>query len=146
MKTLKNSTVFRHVHSISLLTIAVALLIISLNTVAPEKGSDESYQKAFTQHYRIFAPQVPSSISFAGEPVPIDEFYVREAIDRELLTNVFWQSNLMLLIKRSYRYFPIIEPILKSENVPDDFKYLSLIESSFINVTSPLEQPDSGSS
>lgn len=120
-----------------MLIIAVALLIFSLKYRSPEKNSDETYQKAFNQHYRIFSPQMPSSISFAGETVPVDEFYVREAIDRELLTNVFWQSNLMLLIKRSYRYFPIIEPILKSENVPNDFKYLSLIESSFINVTSP---------
>jgi len=137
MKTPKNKIIFRYVQSISLLVIAVALLIISLKYRSPEKNSDDSYQKAFNQHYRIFAPQIPASITFAGETVPVDQYYVREAIDRELLTNVFWQSNLMLLIKRSYRYFPIIEPILKSENIPDDFKYLSLIESSYINVTSP---------
>jgi hypothetical protein len=58
-------------------------------------------------------------------------------MDRELLVNTYWQSNGLLLFKRSYRYFPVIEPILKSYGIPDDFKYLALIESGLQNVTSP---------
>jgi hypothetical protein len=134
---LKNSTLLKTTNAIALLILAVAALILSLKYSNVETNSDDVYQKAFNNHYRIFSPQIPKSISFSGEKVPIDEYYVRESIDRELLTNVFWQSNLLLLIKRSYRYFPEIEPILKAENVPADFKYLALIESSFTNVVSP---------
>jgi len=137
MKMLKNNQLAKNVTAFSMAIIAIALLVFSLKYRSPEKDSDEIYQKAFLSHYQIYAPKIPINVSFAGENVPIDQYYVRESIDRELLTNVFWQSNLMLLIKRSYRYFPVIEPILKSENVPDDFKYLALIESSFTNVVSP---------
>jgi membrane-bound lytic murein transglycosylase D len=41
------------------------------------------------------------------------------------------------LVKRAARYFPIIEPILKQHNIPDDFKYVALIESGLMNVVSP---------
>ena len=61
---------------------------------------------------------------------------IRERIDRELLVNTYWQSNGLLMFKRSHRYFPIIEPILESYGVPNDFKYLALIESGLQNVTS----------
>ncbi len=133
----KNRTILKYIQTFSFAIIAIALLIFSLKYKSPENDSDAVYQKAYNTHYKIFAPQIPQKVIFAGEEVPTDLYYVREAIDRELLTNVFWQSNLMLFIKRSYRYFPIIEPILKEENVPDDFKYLALIESSLTNISSP---------
>ncbi len=133
----KNKLLFKSLQTGAFVIIAIALLIFSLKYRSPETDSDAAYQKAYNNHYKIFAPQIPQTVTFAGEPVPTDLYYVREAIDRELLTNAFWQSNLMLFIKRSYRYFPIIEPILKEENVPDDFKYLALIESSLTNISSP---------
>ena len=71
------------------------------------------------------------------ESVPLEDSDVYERIDRELLVNTYWQSNGLLLLKRANRFFPIIEPILKSNGVPDDFKYLALIESGFMNVVSP---------
>lgn len=134
---LKNKLLFKSLQTGAFVIIAVALLIFSLKYRSPETDSDAIYQKAYNTHYKIFAPQIPQNITFAGETVPTDVYYVREAIDRELLTNAFWQSNLILFVKRSYRYFPIIEPILKAEKVPDDFKYLALIESSFTNISSP---------
>jgi hypothetical protein len=62
---------------------------------------------------------------------------VREKLDREILVNSYWQSNNLLMLKRSSKYFPIIEPILAKNGVPDDFKYLALIESGLQNVVSP---------
>jgi len=102
-----------------------------------EKNSDETYRKAFQTNYKIFSAEVPSKLMFCNEDVPIKMFYVRESLERELLTNTFWQSNTMLMLKRAYRWFPIIEPILKKNDIPDDFKYLALIESGFLNVVSP---------
>lgn len=137
MKMSKNNLLLKTINTISLLVIAIAVSFFSLKYSAVEKNSDEVYQKAFNNNYKIFAPQIPKEISFAGEAVPTDLYFVREAIDRELTTNAYWQSNLLLFFKRSYRYFPIIEPILQAENIPADFKYLALIESSFTNISSP---------
>ena len=82
-------------------------------------------------------PTQPQSISFAGEAVPLDKHYVLERLDRELLVNNFWHSNSILVLKRAAKYFPIIEPILKEKGIPDDFKYLAVIESGLTHVTSP---------
>ena len=82
-------------------------------------------------------PVRPQSISFAGEVVPLYKHYVLERLDRELLVNNFWHSNSILVLKRAPKYFPIIEPILQENGIPDDFKYLAVIESGLTNVTSP---------
>ena len=83
-------------------------------------------------------PVRPQSISFAGEVAPLDKHYVLERLDRELLVNNFWHSNSILVLKRAAKYFPIIEPILQENGIPDDFKYLAVIESGLTQVTSPV--------
>ena len=98
---------------------------ISSQIVSPENG------------YNIYAIDVPEVLDFSGESMPIHIPDIRERMDRELLVNTYWQSNGLLLFKRAHRYFPIIEPILKTYGIPDDFKYLALIESGLQNVTSP---------
>ncbi len=87
----------------------------------------------------VHALEIPESLSFAGEEVPLDNPDIRERIDRELLVNTYWQSNALLLIKRSKKFFPIIEPILKANGIPDDFKYLAVAESGLQNVVSPAK-------
>jgi len=67
----------------------------------------------------------------------MNQFDVRESLDRELLLNTYWQSQSILLHKRANRWFQKISPILKSNGIPDDFKYLALIESGFTNAVSP---------
>jgi hypothetical protein len=86
---------------------------------------------------KIFSPSIPGKLDFAGENVPIENFEVFERIDREFLVNTYWHSFTILAIKRACRWFPIIEPILKKNNVPDDFKYLAVIESGLYNAVSP---------
>ena len=90
-----------------------------------------------TQTNTQIIPVRPQSISFAGEEVPLYKHYVLERLDRELLVNNFWHSNSILVLKRAPKYFPIIEPILQENGIPDDFKYLAVIESGLTNVTSP---------
>lgn len=89
------------------------------------------------ESYVIKAIKTPSNLSFANETVPQNNNDIRERLDREFLVNTYWQSNGLLLIKRAHKFFPIIEPILAQHNIPDDFKYLSVIESGLQNVTSP---------
>jgi membrane-bound lytic murein transglycosylase D len=79
----------------------------------------------------------PTNIDFAGEPVPLKIADVKERFDRELLVNVNLHATTILVIKRANRAFLVIEPILKQNNVPDDFKYLAVIESGLVNVISP---------
>lgn len=75
------------------------------------------------------SPEIPSSVPFCGKLVDITRYDMREAFDRELSSFTYLHSSTMLWIKRANRYFPIIEPILKANGIPDDFKYLAVIES-----------------
>lgn len=79
----------------------------------------------------------PTSIDFAGEAAPLQIADVRERLDRELLINANLDATTLLIIKRANRVFPIIEPILAKYGVPDDFKYLAVIESGLVNAVSP---------
>lgn len=72
---------------------------------------------------------IPKSLSFAGENVPLKRIDVKEQLERELIVNTFYHSSTVLLLKNIDRYFSIIEPILKKNNIPDDFKYLAVAES-----------------
>lgn len=107
------------------------------NYSAKIKTNDDLYQKYFNDNYKIFAVNVPDDLNFAGERVPLQDFEVRERIDREFLVNTYWQSSTLLLAKRSNRWFPVITPILKRNNIPEDFKYLAVVESGFLHGVSP---------
>jgi len=89
------------------------------------------------QYYKIVSLPIPDSLFFCEEEVPLNIFHVRESLDRELSVNTYWHSSTLQLIKMSHRWFPMIEEILKKNNIPDDFKYLAVIESGLKNVTSP---------
>ncbi len=116
----------------------VGILIIATFFInAKISGDKNDVKKSTGLYYEVKALKIPANLSFAGEKVPLNEPDVRERIDRELLVNVYWQSNTLLNIKRAHKYFPVIEPILKKYQVPDDFKYLAVIESGLLNLTSP---------
>lgn len=120
-----------------LLVVGVAAVCgVSVNAVQ-EAPSDENQKKKLVNDYNIYAIPVPQDIDFAGERVPVEIPDVHERLDRELLVNTYWQSNGLLLIKRAHKYFPVIEPILEEYGVPDDFKYLAVIESALTNAVSP---------
>ncbi len=73
---------------------------------------------------------VPENMEFAGEKISFDRYDRRERMDRELNSFTYFHSTTLLLFKRANRIFPVIEPILKKEGIPDDLKYLAVIESS----------------
>jgi hypothetical protein len=93
--------------------------------------------QSFVNDYNIYALDVPEGLNFAGEALPLHDPDVFERMDRELLVNTYWQSNGLLMFKRAQKYFPIIEPILEKNGVPQDFKYLAVIESGLTNAVSP---------
>ena len=111
-----------------------AILLVGSSFLQPNSAF-KSY--GLSDPSKVFALDIAENYSFAGETVTLDEHDLRERMDKELLVNTYWQSNTMLMIKRSNKYFPTIERILKEEGVPDDFKYLAVIESGLENVNSP---------
>ncbi|MBO5865656.1 MAG: lytic transglycosylase domain-containing protein [Bacteroidaceae bacterium] len=77
----------------------------------------------------VFSPEIPTSIVFAGETIDLTLQDRRERMDKEMLSFTYSHINTTLIIKRANRLFPIVEPILKECGIPDDFKYLMIIES-----------------
>jgi len=107
---------------IAICVISLGLFINSSPVVKPQEALLKAYNSPV---------ELPTSIVFAGETISLTNFDVRESLDRELLANSYFQSQTILYLKKSKRYFHLIEPILKKNNIPDDFKYLSLAESGF---------------
>ena len=107
-----------------------------LNFSTPSKTDDGQYTNYINEHYKIFALDMPDTLSFAGESVPMNLVDVKERFDREMLINTYWQSQGLLFHKRANRWFPTIEKIFAEEGVPDDFKYLAVAESGLSNVIS----------
>jgi peptidoglycan lytic transglycosylase D len=110
-----------------------ALFIYALQ----DAPTDENFEKKLINDYNVYALQIPDNLDFAGEPMPLKNPDIYERMDKELLVNTYWQSNGLLMFKRASKYFPIIEPILKKNGIPEDFKYLAVIESGLTNVVSP---------
>ena len=110
------------------------LFVLSCNkkTELKKNTKNEDYL-----NYKVSAIPIPDSLIFSGETIDLSENDLIQRFDKEILVNTYWQSNTLQLIKRSRKYFKIIEPILKKEGVPDDFKYLAVIESGLENLRSP---------
>jgi len=127
MKTIKN------------ILAAVGLLSLSglLVFAVQDAPSDENLQKKIINEYNVYALNVPDELDFSGESLPLNDPDILEKMDRELLVNTYWQSNALLMFKRANKYFPIIEPILEKHGIPNDFKYLAVIESGLTNAVSP---------
>ena len=111
--------------------------IVLLSLKNPTTIDDEEYFNEFGNHNKVFSVELPTDINFAGEAVPLDRFYVKEALEYELTVNAYWHSSTIMHLKRANRWFPVIEPILKKNGIPDDFKYLAVAESGLRNIVSP---------
>lgn len=108
----------------------------SFDSMSDEGVIEEGYEN-FSQPLPAIAFDLPKEVTFAGEPVPLNIPDVRERLDKELQINCYLHSNTIFLIKRANRWLPQMEKILHDYGIPEDFKYLPLIESNLLNVTSP---------
>ena len=116
--------------------ISLSGLFIFAVQEAPKEQAIESESKLIND-YNVYALEVPDYLEFAGEAMPLEHPDIYERMDRELLVNTYWQSNGLLMFKRSQKFFPIIEPILEKHGIPEDFKYLAIAESGLTNAVSP---------
>src|ERR1022692_2631745 len=120
------------------ITLSAITVLVGRMFIYSTPDGDDEYKKRFNEAYKVYPITVPKELNFAGEKVPLSQFEVRERIDRELLINTYWQSQTMLNLKRAARWFPVIEPVLRKNGVPDDFKYLVVAESGLTNSISPV--------
>lgn len=87
-------------------------------------------------NFYVFDLNIPADLEFCGEKIPSNNYNIRKDLEKEFFTSVYWKNNSRVLFNKAQRWFPYIEPILKSEGVPDDFKYLCVIESHLSNASS----------
>ncbi|MEJ2585862.1 MAG: transglycosylase SLT domain-containing protein [Robiginitalea sp.] len=137
MRFLKNTLMF-----LGVLMVLSTLVFAVQQGMTPEaepatSGVSADDDRNVDPSYQISAIDIPEDLNFAGEVVPQGDPEILERIDREFLVNTYWQSNALLLMKRANKYFPVIEPILSKNGIPEDFKYLAVAESGLQNVVSP---------
>lgn len=121
---MKKSTLLVWIHVFLIVVVIASVWLIAGNDV--EKAAVEKPEVLSM----TASVDIPDEMSFAGEKIVFDRYDLRERMDRELNSFTYFHSTTLLLFKRANRIFPIIEPILKREGIPDDMKYLAVIESS----------------
>jgi membrane-bound lytic murein transglycosylase D len=136
-------------HAISLLTLVLVCSYIQYNE--SKRGNNTNsvsdiYLRPtgtdpiqFSDYNKTVSLQLPSSLQFAGERVPLELPDVKERLDRELHINTYWHSSTIFLIKRANKWLPQMKEILRKNNIPEDFIYLAAIEGGFLNDVSPKE-------
>lgn len=136
-----------------LLACGIAIILIGVTaaiTLLPAQSNDEQLEQleeyeGTDREFVVFEQidhithdvELPETMTFCGEEVPLDLFFVRERLERELMVNSYRHSATILLLKRTTRWFPVMEPIMEKNGLPDDFKYLAMIESELTNAISP---------
>lgn len=129
---------------IAAITIIGVTSVISIVTGQSNDEQMETYEG--TDHEFLTFDQIdhlthdielPDSMEFCGEEVPLNLFYVRERLERELVVNTYKHAATLLLLKRTTRWFPVMEPLMEQYGLPEDFKYLAMIESELTNAVSP---------
>jgi hypothetical protein len=109
-----------------IIAIKVVVIVMAFSALKSAEQTETSEKET-----KFTTVKIPDNVSFAGEKMPLEQFDVKEALDRELLSNSYFHSQTIRYIKLAPRYFPVIEPILKEMGIPDDFKYLAVAESGF---------------
>lgn len=129
------------------IVLSIAAIVISISTVCLQlfvfakqiPSPDDMYKGMIKQHLQHFSAPLPDTLSLCGQPVPLDNVFVREALDRELTSIMYQHNSTFLILKRSWRFFPEIEQLLAENNAHEDLKYLVVAESALSDVVSPAK-------
>jgi hypothetical protein len=123
-------------------SISTGLMIMGIFALSQLQSKDEeNVEINYPTYYNntVASPKMPTNLYFAGEQVPLNVYWVTENLEKELIIVAYQHSKTLQIIKRTPRFFPQIEQILKEEGVPEDFKYLCVAESGLENVVSPAK-------
>ncbi len=114
------------------------ILLISITACEQEQSVENAgLRSVSTDSLRFELPPLPTEVNLFDSLVKLEDFDLRERLDKELIVNTYYHSSTIQGIKRANRYFPKIEKILREHNLPEDFKYLCLIESGLTQAVSP---------
>ncbi|MEI7812048.1 MAG: lytic transglycosylase domain-containing protein [Ignavibacteria bacterium] len=135
---IKNIKIFSIINSVVIVlgTTVIGSFLYSSSFSAGCQTDTPVQKQPKVRNCEIVSPEIPANLDFCGERVPLEHFYVRERIDREMIVNTYFHSATILAVKRANRWFPVIEPILKKNGIPADFKYLCVVESNLDNAVS----------
>jgi membrane-bound lytic murein transglycosylase D len=127
------SNIKNYFRTLLLLVVGIGIYIpIKIYLVAPNPNSI-SYTN---NNFYVFDLNIPANLEFCGERIPSNNYRIKRGLEREFFNTAYWKNNSLALFQKAQRWFPYIEPILKQKGVPDDFKYLCVIESHLSNATS----------
>lgn len=113
----------------------VTLLFISACSEPATK--EKTVQIAAPCQSALTLPILPDEMEFCGEKISLLDEDIRERLDKEILVNAYYQSATLQALKRAHRFFPQMERILAKNDIPEDFKYLAVIESGLVQAVSP---------
>jgi hypothetical protein len=102
--------------------------------VLPPSANKVSYSN---NNFNFLGLNIPANLHFCGEKIPPNNYEIIRNLQKEFFNNTYWKANSSVLFAKAQKWFPYIEPILKREGVPDDFKYVAIIESHLSNIVSP---------
>lgn len=97
----------------------------------------ENYPSYQNTNFSVFGLNIPRNLSFCGEKIPTNNYALKDNLEKEFFKNKHWKNSAGYLFSKAAKWFPYIQPILKKEGVPDDFKYVAVIESHLSNAISP---------
>lgn len=110
----------------------IAFILLKIYVI-PASNNTVSYSN---NNQNVLGLNIPSNLEFCGERIPSNSLAIKEDLEKEFFNNNYWKSNSATLFSKAQKWFPYIEPILKQQSVPDDFKYVAVIESHLSNIVS----------
>jgi membrane-bound lytic murein transglycosylase D len=121
----------------TLIASGAIVLLLSIVSIIKLSIYNNAHQTGYDLYYKVYNIRIPKTLFFANERIPLENQKVRDYLAFTIIKNTKWKEQSILLHKRASCWFGVIEPILKRNHIPDDFKYIALVESRLANVVSP---------
>ncbi len=104
------------------------------------KSTPNSYPSYFNSNANIFGKGLPKNLHFCNDTLPANDLSVKENIQKEFSESGIFhdKKSVQYLFAKVQRWFPYIEPIIEKNGLPDDVKFIAIIESHLSNITSPM--------
>lgn len=137
-KTFQDISVFFRKNYGRIIISFVAIALLQFFAMYLKKGFGDNYASYQNNNFSVFGLNIPRNLSFCDEKIPTNDYALKDNLEKEFFKNKQWKNNAGYLFSKAQKWFPYIEPILKKEGVPDDFKYVAVIESHLSNAVSPM--------
>lgn len=100
--------------------------VVGIDPVEACSGEDNKDNTAHSGNKeRYWVP----SVRFANEVVPVQEPDVKDKLETYIKRFSYQKTQSYKMLRKAGEHFPVISPILASYGIPDDFKYMPVIES-----------------